>query len=141
MMNLVECGVANVKQEIRVLFSQYKERLSVSAVEKTDSASCIASGSVAATRETATCMKPTSFKFQTNSIAPALALAPAPMPAVKLAAPNALQPGQECCVCLEHQSNTIFIPCGHLCCCSVCALKLDKCPQCRAPGAKYHVFQ
>ncbi|ELP87739.1 inhibitor of apoptosis 1, diap1, putative [Entamoeba invadens IP1] len=38
-----------------------------------------------------------------------------------------------CRICLENQKNTVFIPCGHICSCSECASKLDKCPICRAP--------
>ena len=36
-----------------------------------------------------------------------------------------------CCVCLEKETNELFIPCKHLACCSDCSGKLDLCPKCR----------
>ncbi|XP_076467627.1 uncharacterized protein LOC143298633 [Babylonia areolata] len=40
-----------------------------------------------------------------------------------------------CKVCLSEDSNTIFVPCQHVTCCSRCAHQLfnDRCPVCRAP--------
>ena len=35
-----------------------------------------------------------------------------------------------CCICLTNQRNTVFQPCGHLCCCDECG-NLDQCPVCR----------
>ncbi|XP_011144525.1 E3 ubiquitin-protein ligase LRSAM1 isoform X2 [Harpegnathos saltator] len=40
----------------------------------------------------------------------------------------------ECVICLDSQCEVIFLPCGHLCCCSACADKiLAECPMCRSP--------
>lgn len=38
----------------------------------------------------------------------------------------------ECAVCLDRESDTIFLSCGHVCCCSECAKPLAECPLCRA---------
>ncbi|XP_047347975.1 E3 ubiquitin-protein ligase LRSAM1-like isoform X7 [Vespa velutina] len=39
----------------------------------------------------------------------------------------------ECVVCLDLQCEVIFLPCGHLCCCSNCAnMVSSKCPMCRS---------
>jgi len=38
----------------------------------------------------------------------------------------------ECVVCLENNPNIIFLPCGHLCTCQNCSIRLmNKCPLCR----------
>jgi len=37
-----------------------------------------------------------------------------------------------CKVCMCNEKNTVFIPCGHICCCYDCSQKLEKCPICRA---------
>ena len=37
----------------------------------------------------------------------------------------------ECAVCLDHEKNTVFIPCGHFYTCSGCAKALQACPICR----------
>ncbi|XP_067676028.1 baculoviral IAP repeat-containing protein 7-B-like [Haliotis asinina] len=36
-----------------------------------------------------------------------------------------------CKVCLEKEISVIFLPCGHLTCCSQCATSLSECPICR----------
>ncbi|XP_039249104.2 uncharacterized protein LOC120326822 [Styela clava] len=36
-----------------------------------------------------------------------------------------------CAICLENAKNTVFQPCGHICSCQTCALKLNDCPICR----------
>eukprot|EP00897_Mesotaenium_endlicherianum_P001883 jgi/Mesen1/1722/ME000138S00577 len=36
-----------------------------------------------------------------------------------------------CVLCLENQYNAVFVPCGHMCCCTVCASQLRNCPLCR----------
>ena len=47
-----------------------------------------------------------------------------------------------CVVCLGKQKNTLFEPCGHVCCCDECAQTIrnagGKCPMCRQAirGAK-----
>ncbi|XP_072756861.1 E3 ubiquitin-protein ligase LRSAM1 isoform X2 [Anoplolepis gracilipes] len=39
----------------------------------------------------------------------------------------------ECVICLDSQCEVIFLPCGHLCCCSTCADKVSTgCPMCRS---------
>ena len=35
-------------------------------------------------------------------------------------------------VCLFPQSDSLFLNCGHVCCCQTCAEPLFKCPLCRA---------
>lgn len=37
----------------------------------------------------------------------------------------------ECVICMENDSQVIFLPCGHLCCCHDCQLNLHECPICR----------
>ncbi|XP_035040701.2 E3 ubiquitin-protein ligase LRSAM1 isoform X1 [Hippoglossus stenolepis] len=38
----------------------------------------------------------------------------------------------ECVVCMEKESQVIFLPCGHVCCCQVCSNALQNCPLCRS---------
>ena len=40
---------------------------------------------------------------------------------------------EECVICLDAKPNTIFFPCGHLCCCNECYghIKNGPCPLCR----------
>ncbi|XP_030753759.1 E3 ubiquitin-protein ligase LRSAM1-like isoform X2 [Sitophilus oryzae] len=38
----------------------------------------------------------------------------------------------ECVICMEVECHIIFVPCGHLCCCSNCSLLVAECPLCRA---------
>ncbi|GBP12400.1 E3 ubiquitin-protein ligase mind-bomb [Eumeta japonica] len=38
----------------------------------------------------------------------------------------------ECLVCSDAKRDTLFRPCGHICCCSVCAARVKKCLICRA---------
>ena len=46
-----------------------------------------------------------------------------------------------CVVCLDSRCTHAFVPCGHLCICSTCAIQTDlqKCPICRVPSQ--HVMQ
>ncbi|XP_023421225.2 E3 ubiquitin-protein ligase LRSAM1 isoform X2 [Cavia porcellus] len=37
----------------------------------------------------------------------------------------------ECVVCLEQEAQTVFLPCGHVCCCQQCCQPLRTCPLCR----------
>ncbi|XP_067825640.1 E3 ubiquitin-protein ligase LRSAM1 isoform X2 [Heptranchias perlo] len=37
----------------------------------------------------------------------------------------------ECVVCMERESQMIFLPCGHVCCCQTCGAELHNCPLCR----------
>ncbi|XP_046547780.1 E3 ubiquitin-protein ligase LRSAM1-like [Haliotis rubra] len=39
----------------------------------------------------------------------------------------------ECSICLERESQVIFLNCGHICCCVMCCGPLTMCPLCRAP--------
>ncbi|XP_062844283.1 E3 ubiquitin-protein ligase LRSAM1 isoform X2 [Trichomycterus rosablanca] len=50
--------------------------------------------------------------------------------------PTACSPGDtpstyECVVCMEAESQMVFLPCGHVCCCHVCSEALHSCPLCR----------
>ncbi|XP_057461614.1 E3 ubiquitin-protein ligase SP1-like isoform X2 [Actinidia eriantha] len=36
-----------------------------------------------------------------------------------------------CVICLEQEYNSVFVPCGHMCCCMVCSSHLTNCPLCR----------
>uniref|UniRef100_A0A8B9KH39 RING-type domain-containing protein n=1 Tax=Astyanax mexicanus TaxID=7994 RepID=A0A8B9KH39_ASTMX len=38
----------------------------------------------------------------------------------------------ECVVCMEAESQVIYLPCGHVCCCQVCSDALYSCPLCRS---------
>ncbi|XP_028162834.1 E3 ubiquitin-protein ligase MIB1 isoform X5 [Ostrinia furnacalis] len=38
----------------------------------------------------------------------------------------------ECLVCSDAKRDTLFRPCGHICCCAVCAARVKKCLICRA---------
>ncbi|XP_033642845.1 E3 ubiquitin-protein ligase LRSAM1-like [Asterias rubens] len=38
----------------------------------------------------------------------------------------------ECVVCMEENSNTLFLNCGHVCCCNGCSETLHLCPLCRS---------
>ncbi|NWW49414.1 LRSM1 ligase, partial [Pedionomus torquatus] len=37
----------------------------------------------------------------------------------------------ECVVCMEQETQMIFLPCGHVCCCQTCCQRLHICPLCR----------
>lgn len=36
-----------------------------------------------------------------------------------------------CVICLEEDYNAVFVPCGHMCCCTSCTPQLTSCPLCR----------
>ncbi|KAL2598938.1 hypothetical protein AAZV13_10G022600 [Glycine max] len=36
-----------------------------------------------------------------------------------------------CVICLEQEYNAVFVPCGHMCCCTACSSHLTNCPLCR----------
>uniref|UniRef100_A0A1Q3G387 Putative e3 ubiquitin-protein ligase lrsam1 n=1 Tax=Culex tarsalis TaxID=7177 RepID=A0A1Q3G387_CULTA len=38
----------------------------------------------------------------------------------------------ECVICMEETVQVIFLPCGHMCCCSGCHTEIRDCPMCRA---------
>ncbi|XP_050311720.1 E3 ubiquitin-protein ligase LRSAM1-like isoform X2 [Anthonomus grandis grandis] len=37
----------------------------------------------------------------------------------------------ECVICLDLECHVIFVPCGHLCCCTGCSVGVSLCPLCR----------
>ncbi|XP_026715947.1 E3 ubiquitin-protein ligase LRSAM1 isoform X2 [Athene cunicularia] len=41
------------------------------------------------------------------------------------------QKKSECVVCMEQETQMIFLPCGHVCCCQTCCQQLLTCPLCR----------
>ncbi|OXB66493.1 hypothetical protein ASZ78_011608 [Callipepla squamata] len=43
----------------------------------------------------------------------------------------------ECVVCMEQEAQTIFLPCGHVCCCQTCCKQLQSCPLCRKDIAQH----
>lgn len=45
---------------------------------------------------------------------------------------DAMANASECVICMEEYVRVIFLPCGHMCCCLNCQLKVDICPMCRA---------
>ncbi|XP_068077334.1 E3 ubiquitin-protein ligase LRSAM1 isoform X2 [Danio rerio] len=45
--------------------------------------------------------------------------------------PNPDRFNSECVVCMELESQVIFLPCGHVCCCQTCSDALQSCPLCR----------
>ncbi|XP_067674754.1 uncharacterized protein [Haliotis asinina] len=42
-----------------------------------------------------------------------------------------LRQSSACKICLEDPANIVFLPCGHLVACAVCAPALERCPVCR----------
>lgn len=42
-----------------------------------------------------------------------------------------LKEARTCKVCMDKEVNTVFLPCGHLICCSECSPQVRKCPLCR----------
>jgi hypothetical protein len=38
---------------------------------------------------------------------------------------------EECVVCADKHTQTVFLPCGHACCCKGCSERMDSCPVCR----------
>ncbi|XP_046961355.1 E3 ubiquitin-protein ligase MIB1 [Vanessa cardui] len=47
-------------------------------------------------------------------------------------APPSDPTADECLVCSDAKRDTLFRPCGHICCCNVCAARVKKCLVCRA---------
>ncbi|XP_039632036.1 E3 ubiquitin-protein ligase LRSAM1 isoform X1 [Polypterus senegalus] len=43
----------------------------------------------------------------------------------------------ECVVCMENESQVVFLPCGHICCCLPCSEVLRSCPLCRSDIAQH----
>ena len=49
------------------------------------------------------------------------------------------KPVNVCSVCLTNKYDTVFIPCGHVCCCSECAPRCNNiCPICRCQAKSTH---
>jgi len=46
-----------------------------------------------------------------------------------------------CIVCMEAKYDTVFINCGHMCCCANCAAKVKRCPICRQVSKYKRVYQ
>ncbi|XP_051893393.1 E3 ubiquitin-protein ligase LRSAM1 isoform X2 [Pristis pectinata] len=48
----------------------------------------------------------------------------------------------ECVVCMERESDMIFLTCGHVCCCHTCGMELHTCPLCRKEiEQKIHMYR
>uniref|UniRef100_A0A8B9M628 Leucine rich repeat and sterile alpha motif containing 1 n=1 Tax=Accipiter nisus TaxID=211598 RepID=A0A8B9M628_9AVES len=55
-----------------------------------------------------------------------------PSPMVLMAPPLQWEEKKsECVVCMEQETQMIFLPCGHVCCCQTCCAQLHTCPLCR----------
>ncbi|NXW21843.1 LRSM1 ligase, partial [Circaetus pectoralis] len=55
-----------------------------------------------------------------------------PSPVVLMAPPLQWEEKKsECVVCMEQETQMIFLPCGHVCCCQTCCEQLHTCPLCR----------
>ncbi|XP_069799020.1 E3 ubiquitin-protein ligase LRSAM1 isoform X2 [Dendropsophus ebraccatus] len=48
-----------------------------------------------------------------------------------LSLPEVANSLSECVVCMELEAQSIFLPCGHVCCCANCGDALQTCPLCR----------
>eukprot|EP00092_Neocalanus_flemingeri_P026435 GFUD01028656.1.p1 GENE.GFUD01028656.1~~GFUD01028656.1.p1 ORF type:complete len:116 (-),score=34.37 GFUD01028656.1:226-573(-) len=44
-----------------------------------------------------------------------------------------LKEARNCKICMEREASIVFLPCGHLCCCTNCAPALQICAVCRSP--------
>eukprot|EP00164_Ancoracysta_twista_P004507 GFYU01006083.1.p1 GENE.GFYU01006083.1~~GFYU01006083.1.p1 ORF type:complete len:503 (-),score=118.67 GFYU01006083.1:127-1635(-) len=44
-----------------------------------------------------------------------------------------LQESKLCKICQDRDVNSVFVPCGHQCCCHTCAQRMKDCPMCRKP--------
>ncbi|PZC82446.1 hypothetical protein B5X24_HaOG210487 [Helicoverpa armigera] len=70
-----------------------------------------------------------------STSAASAAPASSPVPAAEAAAapvPHSDPTADECLVCSDAKRDTLFRPCGHICCCNVCAARVKKCLTCRA---------
>ncbi|KAM4664860.1 E3 ubiquitin-protein ligase LRSAM1 isoform 2-T2 [Discoglossus pictus] len=60
-----------------------------------------------------------------------------PSPGSPTAPPTEVEDrNSECVVCMEQGAQTIFLPCGHVCCCGRCGDALSSCPLCRGDIAQ-----
>lgn len=58
---------------------------------------------------------------------------------LEMAIKESLQNVESCIICCDNSINAVFVPCGHYCCCHICAKKCKKkCPICRK---KYKIIQ
>lgn len=55
----------------------------------------------------------------------------APAATVQPTEPVTSAPLDECVVCSEQKRDTVFKPCGHVCCCDNCSMRVKKCLICR----------
>ncbi|XP_014807844.1 PREDICTED: E3 ubiquitin-protein ligase LRSAM1 isoform X2 [Calidris pugnax] len=63
---------------------------------------------------------------------PSAPLEEPPSPAVPTAPPLLWdEKKSECVVCMEQETQAVFLPCGHVCCCQTCSQQLHACPLCR----------
>ncbi|XP_060697267.1 E3 ubiquitin-protein ligase LRSAM1 isoform X2 [Hemiscyllium ocellatum] len=62
---------------------------------------------------------------------PSAPLEDKPTPSSPAAVSEEVLAQSECVVCLERESQMIFLPCGHVCCCQTCGAELSTCPLCR----------
>uniref|UniRef100_A0A8C3JGH2 Leucine rich repeat and sterile alpha motif containing 1 n=1 Tax=Calidris pygmaea TaxID=425635 RepID=A0A8C3JGH2_9CHAR len=63
---------------------------------------------------------------------PSAPLEEPPSPAVPTAPPLRWdEKKSECVVCMEQETQVVFLPCGHVCCCQTCSQHLHACPLCR----------
>eukprot|EP01094_Clydonella_sp_ATCC50884_P006912 TRINITY_DN160_c0_g1_i1.p1 TRINITY_DN160_c0_g1~~TRINITY_DN160_c0_g1_i1.p1 ORF type:complete len:361 (-),score=45.55 TRINITY_DN160_c0_g1_i1:85-1167(-) len=50
-------------------------------------------------------------------------------------APDSVREELACCVCMDAKIDSVFVPCGHICCCIVCSEMVHRgkgtCPTCR----------
>ena len=48
-----------------------------------------------------------------------------------------LQDGRKCKICMDKDINIVFLNCGHVCACSMCASSCEECPCCLAEIDKF----
>ncbi|XP_040298635.1 E3 ubiquitin-protein ligase LRSAM1 isoform X1 [Bufo bufo] len=71
-------------------------------------------------------------KLTPSEVGPSAPPAGQPSPSSpKLPLPDVANRISECVVCMELEAQAIFLPCGHVCCCSNCGDALQTCPLCR----------
>lgn len=58
---------------------------------------------------------------------------PPPPPPTNPLPPMPPLENEQCSVCMDRPKNQFFQPCGHVCCCQLCAQQVKECPMCRAP--------
>ncbi|XP_061427539.1 E3 ubiquitin-protein ligase LRSAM1 [Lethenteron reissneri] len=57
---------------------------------------------------------------------------PPPLSPLPPLSPSPWAEQAECVVCMERKPETVFLTCGHVCCCAACGALLTSCPLCRA---------